>query len=150
MSERKRTVVEVGALAPLDAKSARVLGGGVHWEPEKKQSPVFVREVEGVLPFKVIRPWIGSAPDITGQRFGRLVVKGLSTTQNPKKRATWVVRCDCGAWEHRKYRTLTKPAGDMGLMCSHCEYLELLRAGKINRSPLRKANSPQQSTGGAA
>jgi len=135
----KRTVIEVGALAPQGVTAAKVLGKGVNWTPEKKEAPTFVREIEGTLPFKIVRPWTGYAPDITGQRFGRLVVKGLSTVQNPKKKATWVVRCDCGAWEHRKYRTLAKPAGDAGIMCSHCEYLELVKAGKINRSPLRKA-----------
>jgi hypothetical protein len=137
----KRTVVEIGALAPLDAKAAKVLGGGEHWKPLRKYDPRFVREEEGALAFT---PFTTGHGDITGQRFGRLVVKGLSVIQNKKKPANWVVRCDCGAYEHRKRKALVNPAGIReARMCRQCVYLEDIRAGRHKRvGPFNKDIEP--------
>ena len=38
----------------------------------------------------------GCAPDLTGQRFGRLVVVAREGS-TPKRQATWRCACDCGA-----------------------------------------------------
>lgn len=135
---RARTVVEVGALAPLDAKAAKVLGGGVHWTPSIKNPANYVREEEGVLPIRPVPlATINSAQfeDLTGKRFGRFVVKGLGVLTKP---ARWVVRCDCGAYEHRKTNALKTLPADR-LCCSHCDYLQELKAGHIpNRGPFNK------------
>ena len=142
MSANKRTVVEVGALAPLDAKSARVLGGGIHWTPKLVQPDNYVREEEGALPTR--RPLPGSL-DLTGQRFGKFFVKGLSATaKQGNTPAAWVVRCDCGAYEHRKAKALRSMPSDK-LHCSHCEYLAELKAGRVpNRGPFNKAEKPPE------
>lgn len=142
MSSPRRTVVEVGALAPLDAKTAKVLGGGVHWRPEVKAPPNYVREEEGTLPTRPIPPETRLSPsfeDLTGRRFGSLVVKGLGLLSKP---ARWVVRCDCGAYEHRKTIALRSLSPER-LCCSHCDYLRELKAGRItNRGPFNKDQAP--------
>src|SRR6185436_16063452 len=46
-------------------------------------------------------------PELTGRRFGRLIVLGLAASSRPHKRAWWV-RCDCGT------EPLAPPAGDLG------------------------------------
>ena len=139
MGASKRTVVEVAALAPLDAKTARVLGGGEHWVPKIVCRPNYVREEEGTLPTRPVPP---DLEDLTGRRIGRFVVKGLGLKRPGDGKAVWVVRCDCGAYEHRTSRTLKK--GDTGrTMCSHCDYLAELKAGRVpNRGPFNKDQPP--------
>lgn len=136
MAERK-TLAEVAAGAPVNAQSARVLGRGVHWKPALELAPTYVRDEQGV---PEIRKPVPGALDLTGHRFGRLVVKGLgakkpvSEYKKTRKKsegkmagkvpAAWVVRCDCGAYEHRKSKALRSGAA---VMCSHCAYLEAIK-----------------------
>lgn len=42
------------------------------------------------------------AHDLTGKRFGNLVVQGAFMLINPKKERLWVVRCDCGKYELKR------------------------------------------------
>lgn len=146
MRPGKRTVVEVGALTPLDGKAARVLGGGVHWTPElaRHNDPSFVREEEGALK---ARRGNHTNFDISGQRFGQLVVMGLGPKRpnskcGKRKAAVWVVRCDCGAYEHRRVRSLREGTED-DLCCSHCFYLKQVKRGLHPQvGPFNKADQP--------
>ena len=138
----KRSIVEVAALAPLDAKAAKVLGGGAKWKPFFAEKPTtgFVREEEGILPTRPVPSTMGF--DLTGQRFGRFIVKGLAPKKDSNSPAAWVVRCDCGAYEHRKTKALRTLPADQ-LLCSHCHHLVEIRAGRHARTgPFNKDIEP--------
>jgi len=54
--------------------------------------------------------------DLTGRKFGRLLVLGRSDKQrNPSK---WVCLCDCGTTSHVVGTSLTRPKGQK--YCSQC------------------------------
>jgi hypothetical protein len=134
----KRTVIEVGALSPQGVTAAKVLGKGVHWKPMLHVPAGFVREEEGTLPTRPIPFSMKAHEDLTGKRFGKFVVKGLGI---PSKPARWVVRCDCGAYEHRKTNALLTIPVERS-QCSHCDYLTELKLGLVpNRGPFNKAET---------
>lgn len=66
---------------------------------------------------------------IIGARRGRLVVIGYAKDQapNPKAPARWVVRCDCGTYEHRTriLRWIEFPGDDMCKSCMDRRYRTL-------------------------
>lgn len=124
----RNPIYDHAASQPANQQAGKIIGkGGDVWKPEIKYPPGFVREEVGALPFRNPPP---NTLNLMGQRFGSLVVLGLQA--EPRKggtKAAWVVRCDCGAYEHRKAKTLTK--GDPKRWhCSNCDYLSELRAGR--------------------
>ena len=81
--------------------------------------------------------------DLSGIRFGRLTVIGLSGNRKKlggtskgkgKARGTkytrlWVVRCDCGVFEERITRTINRALSGIANrndMCSHCQKINKL------------------------
>ena len=79
---------------PIDRVAARVLRGkGEHWEPTgnpMKRGPG--DNLIGPTPGKAMP---ATATDYTGERRGRLVAFRYLDGKR------WVMRCDCGAFEHR-------------------------------------------------
>jgi len=58
--------------------------------------------------------------DISGNRYGNLIVIGLWPIKNKgKRRASWVVKCDCGYFEIR-YAFKLKRKGANNLCCESC------------------------------
>ncbi len=58
--------------------------------------------------------------DLIGKRRDRFVIVGYAKEQGaPKQQARWVVRCDCGNYEHRK-RILRWLGTDAQDMCAEC------------------------------
>jgi hypothetical protein len=119
---------QLSSSAPVNRSSAMVTSGGVHWEPGKQsvgKAPGYIRS-DTPLP---TQPWPHNAPRLAGKRFGRFTVVGYGGRS--AHAARYVVRCDCGAYEHRRMKALQ---GDVSrLMCAHCDYLEQLKLGKIER-----------------
>lgn len=67
----------------------------------------------------------------TGKRVGKLTVVGLAA-DTPDTR--WVVKCDCGAYEHRKSKVLkAAPNGDSAHQCGACAHAEKIKKfeGKV-------------------
>lgn len=66
---------------------------------------------------------------LIGAKRGRLTVIGYAKDQNPNPKASarWVVRCDCGAYEHRTriLRWLEFPGDDMCRSCMDRRYRTL-------------------------
>lgn len=56
--------------------------------------------------------------DLTGKRFGRLLVVGRSKDMIAK-RGRWIVRCDCGDFEARKNEAVNNP-GNSTDCCVNC------------------------------
>jgi hypothetical protein len=115
-------------LFPVDSTARRVLGKGVEWAPDLRRQQYYLRSEIAPPPMRKVVP--GNL-DLTGQRFGRLVVLGLGAVKNQRLKspppASWVVRCDCGAFEGRTAKALRKPGNPDRHMCLHCGYVEMLK-----------------------
>lgn len=116
--------------APINRTAVRVTTSkGVHWEPEKDLG---TRRWLAPPPMVAITKGVGV--DLTGLRRGRLVVVGLvdnaAIGRSSRARGGWVVRCTCGAYELRILSVLRDPSNRAADMCSHCDYLEEVKAGR--------------------
>lgn len=70
------------------------------------------------------RPVVGNMPQLVGTRFGRFTVVGLGLRKRERKGeankpAAWVVRCDCGNYEHRTAKAIRNPANHID-RCQDC------------------------------
>lgn len=78
-----------------------------------------VRHWEVCPTIRPARPSNAGFVDITGERFGALVVYGIFVEKNPKGTAAlWVVKCDCGGFEIRTARQLRK--ANATASCQNC------------------------------
>lgn len=111
---------------PIDRVAARVTRAAKPedlWRPMPKQAPEMVT-VATTLPTAPI-PWTATNANpalkaLPGKRRDRMVIVGYAADQGAgDKTARWVVRCDCGNYEHRTriFRWLGTVAADM---CREC------------------------------
>lgn len=122
---------KVFSSAPLDKTAGTVVSKGIHWTPSEIHLPHGYVRKETPLPTK--RFTGPQDQSLIGKRFGKLVVKGPAAEMKANNMGVaWVVRCDCGAYEHRRTRSL-KRTEHSRLHCSHCDYLHELKAG--NKQP---------------
>ena len=116
---------------PLNTDAAKARdGGGVHWEPETKQSPGKVRS-HAPPPMRPL-PKVPTCPNLVGLKVGKLTVIGMAAKRTSDG-AAWVVRCVCGYYETRKARVLRRPDYAADAMCDECRYLVELKAGRAKR-----------------
>ena len=112
----------IAAASPLNSVAGSVTSKGVHYEPDVKFG--CTRHEDVPIPTKPVpKVTKDGGFDLTGIIFGRFIVVGFAAEQNPRKKASWVVRCSCGAYETRKGPAIKNPlnAGDMCRACSHFE-----------------------------
>jgi hypothetical protein len=90
-------------------------------------------------------PSCPSFKDLTGQRFGKLVVRGIvegSKSGGKSKGSLWAVRCDCSRYTARRQKFLLQGDPDRHA-CAECDYAAEVKAGKVpslkEREALRKA-----------
>lgn len=123
------------ALAPVDKGAAQTL----RMRGETYEPPVANDHSRWLAP-PPLKPTPPNAEDLTGIRYGRLLVMGLHAELKDPGR--WVVRCDCGAYEARRARTL-RSGERTGTMCSHCDATAEVISGNCpsprEREELRKA-----------
>lgn len=118
--------------APLNKQAAvDYHASGEGWNPEKVLS---ARRWDVPPPMRAV-PW-NMPEDLTRRTFDRLTVVGLAKREEARsksnKGARWVVRCVCGAYELRASKTLlAKPVAREEHMCSHCDYVLELQAGRV-------------------
>lgn len=124
------------ASAPLDKQAAMIRDGRGGAEDIKidncyKEQPA-------------LRAYTGGSEDITGQRFGRLTVVGLSDING-----SWVCRCDCGHYARQKLKALRSQAEKGRAECGLCDYVHRAERGEIpdaaERVILRSARKAQAS-----
>lgn len=135
-------------LYPIDGTAARVVSQkGETWEPTLKLPPGYYRSE---TPPKLRSLETKGGLDLRGQRFGKLVVIGLSdevpSGQSRKKYALWAVRCDCGFYEHRSARALRNGICDghkTPIMCAKCSRVAQIMAGE-NRGLLEAERASKQ------
>jgi hypothetical protein len=81
--------------AAVDSLAARVTSKGTAWKPALKECDQVTSEVPLVVkPFNAAIP--SNLHSLAGRRRDRMTLVGLS-----EKPGAWVVRCDCGNYEHR-------------------------------------------------
>lgn len=107
------------ASRPVNKQAAKVLGGGIRYEPKIKMQN---RRWDAPPPMKSVPK---DAPQLVGVRCGRLTVVGL-LDESRNGEAAWVVRCTCGAYETRKAKAVRNPANsqDRCYVCRHLEHLK--------------------------
>lgn len=121
----------VVASAPANATAAVVTAGSrTHYESSRKVVPEHVH-TDIRPPLKDLRRLDrnarATAVALVGKRIGRLTVIGIREepkrfTGGTKRKARWVVRCDCGRYEHRLAKALREPKLPDRAMCSECLY----------------------------
>lgn len=103
-------------------KTARlVTGKGFHFEPVLK--PYEDHITTDIRP--AIRKLQKGCLDLTGVRFGRFVVIGLSKDINNR----WIVRCDCGNYEFRTAKSIRNPNNSLD-RCVICRKTHYILKGK--------------------
>jgi hypothetical protein len=124
--------------APLNAEAARVTGENREPvgfrkalpDPHLRDGPHLLRPIPDDPKFV----------DLTGQRFGALVVRGLAEGLRQSTTGTaWAVRCDCGAYTVRRSAGLK--AG-RSVACSECTHAEEVRQGRaVFQIPVREGRA---------
>jgi hypothetical protein len=99
-----------GHETPINKTAALVVSKGYSYETKTIHSPtLFSENVLRTIPTPNV-----VITDLTGLKFGRFVVMGLS--YDVKKR--WVVKCSCGNYEVRTAKCINKKLDDQ--MCIKC------------------------------
>ena len=66
--------------------------------------------------------------DLTGKRFGRFAVLGLSNMKSTASGGSmWSVRCDCSRYTLRRIRSLENGGAQM---CAECDHAERVKRGE--------------------
>lgn len=116
--------------APMNRAAALARdGGGTHFTPRAGK----VNSARWAAPPEM-RPVPADMHDFTGRVFDRFTVIGLSAMTG-KTGPRWVLRCTCGYYENRRNRLLVEGTGRAITMCSECDYLEELKAGRVPPPP---------------
>lgn len=108
---------------PVNMTAVRVTRfRGEHYHPAEKK--ITCAHSETPLP---TRP-IDSDPQLAGIRFGYFTVIGLGLLKRDRNRgnpkpAAWVVRCDCGNYEHRTARAIRNPSNHVD-RCQACRQVQ--------------------------
>jgi hypothetical protein len=120
----------IAAAAPLDRTASVVRdGSGDQWTPKNKDGRAHMDApaLQHEAPHSGIGQQMLKA--MRGHPFGRFTVIGLAAVQNPKKGATWLCRCVCGQYEHRKMKAIRGPNAALEC-CYQCRALDKLRSAK--------------------
>lgn len=113
---------KIATLTPT-RDAAVALSGGDSYEP--RPAPQGELHSDLPLPFRApTRLELNTTmTDLTGQRFGRLLVLGISTEKR-RNAARWVCRCDCGRYTGRRAARLLRAAN---ARCAECDWAQHLR-----------------------
>lgn len=104
-------------LVPVNRTAGMVTSSGQHYECSAKNNEY---ETDIPIPTRLV-----PQDDLTGRRFGRFTVIGLSL-----KRSRWVVRCDCGVYTLRKAKAIKNMNNDFDC-CKECKHLLYLKRHDI-------------------
>lgn len=124
---------------PVDGAAARVIGGGVHYEPQKE---IVQRHWTAPPNLAPITPLMRENPqfeDLAGRKVGRFTVIGYLGKLSKSKAALWLVRCACGDYESRNAKAIRNPE-NRGDRCDKCRHLSHL---KRRETYLHNPTAPQ-------
>ena len=126
---------------PVNSAAARVLGSGVHYEPQKTIIQRHWTAPPQVKPLTAEQRANVQFEDLTGASFGRFKVIGYLGKMGEGKGSPplWLVRCVCGDYESRTKKSIRNPE-NRGDRCEKCRALSHL---KRHEAYLRNPNGPQ-------
>ena len=109
---------------PIDRVAARVIRAAKAadlWAPQPKQKANFAESSEVLRTAPLPHGARNELFTLAGKRRGRMVIVGYAAEQGTGVSAKWVVRCDCGRYEHRTriFRWLGTDATDLCRLCLH-------------------------------
>ena len=112
---------------PIDRVAARVTKAAKAadlWAPKPKPKLDFAESAEMLRTASLPTGSRRELLELTGRRRGRMVIVGYAAQQGAGGGAKWVVRCDCGRYEHRTriMRWLGTDATDLCRECHHRTY----------------------------
>lgn len=126
------------ASRPVNQAAARVMGAGVHYEPDKAIVQRHWTAPPKTIPIPKMVNWQHFV-DLTGRVIGRFTVIGYLGKFGQKKRSRWLVRCVCGDYESRAAKSINNPE-NYGDRCEKCRHLAHLKRREVY---LRNPNAPQ-------
>jgi hypothetical protein len=101
MTRFEKMAVEITKGVAVDKQTALAMGGGqAYAPPQASDQPTYYAPP----PLRTV-PADPNLEDLTGRRFGRLLVLGLAAIGFDGKKTRWACRCTCG-----KYSTHRGPA----------------------------------------
>lgn len=122
------------ASAPLNREAAVVAGESREPAGFRADNSATDRYLQdGPHPVKRVLPADQNFKDLTGQRFGKLVVRGVveGTKSNGKNKGTlWAVRCDCSRYTARRQKFLLQGDPERHA-CVECDYAQEVKAGRV-------------------
>ena len=109
---------------PIDRVAARVTKAAKAtdiWAPKPKPKADFAESAEVLRTAPLPKGAPRELLALAGKRRGRMVIVGYAAEQGAGCSAKWVVRCDCGKYEHRTkiLRWLGTDATDLCRECRH-------------------------------
>lgn len=111
---------------PVNRQTALANSGGIHYQPKIK--PSTLQRFECQPTHLLVKP-LGNSIDLSGVKFGRFTVIGLLDRKSmgfcgKNSVAKWLVRCDCGRFEHRTAKSIRNPLNNQD-RCCECRRLEM-------------------------
>jgi hypothetical protein len=125
-------LAEIAKRVPIDRTAASVTSRSLAntFHPHLSEGEVFSPTP---LPVRVKPTFSNRLHDLTGKKFGRFTVIGLSVEgKGASGYGRWVVRCVCGWYSVRKSRSL-KSVSASEQMCHRCHAIERMRDGSASR-----------------
>ena len=114
---------EIAKRIPVNRQSALVTSKGESYKASKQ-----ILQIESDVPMPLKKIPRGTK-DLTGKRFGRLTVIGLSREHKSK----WVCRCDCSVFVLRKSKAIRNPRNDRDRCQLCCHYAYQKRTDSFRR-----------------
>lgn len=121
-------ITDIVTRAPVNRLAATVVSRGEHFDPKKK---ILTDDSATPLPTRPIPPDTrksATCVDLTGVRFARFTVLGLSAA----KKKMWVVRCACGTYTTRSAKAIRNPENTLD-RCETCRYVYYLKRNELWR-----------------
>lgn len=106
---------------PVNKTASRVTSGGMHYSEKVGHCiRIFEAPPHCIPPEKY--PHADSFVDYRGARIGRMVVMGyLGKIGSKKAKASWLLRCDCGAYQASNVKAITQ-GKDQDKCCAKCQH----------------------------
>jgi hypothetical protein len=129
------------ASRPVNQAAARVIGGGVHYEPDKAIAQRHWSAPPVTIPLTQLQLENPQFRNFSGVSFGRFKVIGYLGVlgQGKKAKGLWLVKCVCGDYESRAAKSILNPE-NRGDRCDKCRHLSYLKRTEVY---LRNPTAPQ-------
>jgi hypothetical protein len=122
--QHKQRIIRGTPQLPVNSTAMKVTSSGYVFDPTKHGTPHNGYTCSDEMP--TLRSGSNVVPDLSGRRFGKFRVIGLSD-----KPGRWVVQCQCGKYELRSAKAIKNPSNNQDA-CLHCRH-ETFLAKELRR-----------------